>query len=55
MITMTNPEAFSNLQKVIDILKSQNAESALIESVETGRNAILAIEMMGIMAQHDGK
>jgi len=52
---MTNPETFSDLQKVIEILKSQNAESALIESVEAGRNAILAFEMMGIMAQQEEK
>ena len=54
-IAMTNPETFSDLQKVIEILKSQNAESALIESVEAGRNAILAFEMMGIMAQQEEK
>lgn len=47
---MIRPEAYSNLEKVIKIMKSQGMEQSLIESVEMGRKALLALEMMAIAA-----
>ena len=52
---MTRSEAHMNLERVLGMLHKQNAEPCLIESVEVARNAILAIELMGIAASEKNK
>jgi hypothetical protein len=54
-MNMTRSEAHMNLERVLGMLHKQNAEPCLIESVEVARNAILAIELMGIAASEKNK
>jgi hypothetical protein len=41
---MTIPDAYSQIEKVLELLKSQGVEQNLIESVEMGKKALLANE-----------
>ncbi|HMM19386.1 MAG TPA: hypothetical protein PKA10_01525 [Selenomonadales bacterium] len=44
------PEAYQNLNKVLDFLLQHKAEGYLIDSVQVARNTLLVVEMMGIIS-----